>query len=133
MRSRWLCWLGLVAWIGSILWVASLASTTFFPSDMKTFLGFPRHFLQYPYHFGVFFVLAILFWRSLPAKYVMAWTPIAFSLAGCALVSLCSETLQLYVPTRTFAIRDLAVDQLGAIFGLSVMRHFMDRFGRTVG
>ena len=52
-------------WIAMILWVAAQPKTSFFPSEVKTFLGMPREWLQYPYHFGVFFILAFLFRRCL--------------------------------------------------------------------
>jgi VanZ family protein len=99
---------------------------------MKTFLGAPRDLLQYPYHLGVFFILAVLFFRCFPPEGLAGWTPAALSLFGCALVSLSSEGLQFYVPTRTPALRDLALDQSGAVLGVVIwMRHVSDKIGRV--
>lgn len=122
----WRRLLPLVLWITIILWVASRPKAAFFASDTMTFLGIPRDLLQYPYHFGVFFILVILFRRCSSAgnKASAVWKTTALSLLGCALVSLCSEWLQFYVPSRTPAIRDLFVDQSGALLGIVVMRHF---------
>lgn len=123
----------LLLWIGMILWVASRPKTALFPSDMKTFLGMPREWLQYPYHVGAFFILAILFRRCLltPTNPLSGCKPLVFSLLGCAVVSLCSEWLQFYVPTRTPAVRDLALDQSGALFGITMMRQFSHKVRRA--
>jgi VanZ family protein len=119
-------WLSLLLWIGLILWIASRPKHVFFPSDMKMFLGMQREWLQYPYHVGAFFVLAVLFCRciSVPNSRFIGWRTAVVSLVGCFLVSLCSEAIQFYVPNRTPAIRDLAFDQYGALLGITVMRHF---------
>jgi glycopeptide antibiotics resistance protein len=135
--SRWdWCWTRLAPllfWIAVILWIASRPKTALFPSDMKTFLGMPREWLQYPYHFSAFFVLAILFRRCLSArsKLLSGYKPVVQSLLGCALVSFGSEWIQFYVPTRTPAVRDLVLDQSGATLGLTMMRHFSDKIFRV--
>ena len=124
--------LPLLLWIGVILWVAGQPKTSFFPSDVKTFLGMPREWLQYPYHFSVYFILAFLFRRVVTGRTdaLAGYKPAVLSFLGCALVSLCSEGLQFYVPTRTPAVRDLAVDQFAAILGLAVMRLLSDKLLR---
>jgi VanZ family protein len=113
-------------WILVILWIASRPKTAFFPTGMKTILGLPREFVQYPYHFGAFFILAVLFRRYLSRteKAGKNWRAATFSLIGCAVVSIVSEVLQIYVPSRTPALRDLAVDQSGATFAVTLMRRF---------
>jgi hypothetical protein len=132
MAWRWTTLLPLFLWIALILWVASRPKATFFPAEMKTILGLPRELLQYPYHFGAFFILAVLFRRCLPPTLhsLSGWKTAVFPLVGCAAVSLCSELIQLYVPTRTPAVRDLAVDQSGAVIAVTLMRHFSDKFFR---
>jgi VanZ family protein len=133
MEWWWTKLLPLLLWIAIILWVASRPKATFFPTGMKVILGVPREFLQYPYHFGAFFVLAILFRRCLsPAiQSLNGWKYAVVPLAGCAAVSFCSELLQLYVPTRTPAVRDLAVDQSGAVVAITLMRQFSEKFFRV--
>lgn len=128
----WTKLLPLLLWIAVILWVASRPKTSFFSGEMKTILGIPREFLQYPYHFGAFFILAVLLRRCVaPAIHSSGhWKITIFPLLGCAAVSLCSELLQLYVPTRSPAVRDLAVDQSGAVTAVTLMRHFSGRFFR---
>jgi hypothetical protein len=132
MAREWTRLLPLLLWIAIILWVASRPKATFLPTDMKSILGMPRELLQYPYHFGAFFVLAILFRRCVtPAMHGLGgWKIAVLPLVGCAAVSVCSELLQLYVPTRTPAVRDLAVDQSGAVLAVTLMRHFPGKFFR---
>jgi len=132
----WTLWrtrlLPLLLWIGVILWVAAQPKTSFFPSDVKTLLGMPREWLQYPYHFGVFFILALLFRRVIAGTFdsLVGYKPAVLSFLGCALVSLCSEALQFYAPTRTPAVRDLALDQFAALSGLILMRFVSDKLFR---
>ncbi len=116
-----------------ILWVAGQPKTSFFPSEVKTFLGMPREWLQYPYHFSVFFILAFLFRRCLsgPVNHLDGYKLATFAFLGCGLVSLGSEFIQFFVPTRTPAVRDLALDQFGAVIGLTIMRRFSDKVGRA--
>jgi VanZ family protein len=91
---------------------------------MKSFLGLSREWLQYPYHFSAFFILSVLFYGCLSSSSNRSGRSVVFPLVGCALVSLCSEWLQLYVPTRTPAVRDLMLDQSGAILAVAVVRYF---------
>jgi hypothetical protein len=133
-KLQW--WLGrllpLAVWIAVILWIATRPKTAFFPAGVKTFLGMPREWIQYPYHFGAFFILAVLFRRCLsrPDNARQGWSAATFSLVGCAAVSILSELLQFYVPTRTPAVRDIAVDQSGAMLGLTLMRNFAGKLFR---
>jgi VanZ family protein len=115
-----------------ILWVASRPKTSFFSAGVKTIFGLPREWLQYPYHFTAFLVLAILFNRCISAQphNPRGYKPVIFSLLGCFLVSLCSEGLQFYVPSRTPALRDIALDQSGALLGMVILiRRFSDGTG----
>ncbi len=134
--KKWAWWwtglLPLLAWIAMILWVAYQPKTSFFPLGVKTFLGMPREWLQYPYHFGVFFILAFFFRRVFTGTTdgPIGYKPAVLSFLGCALVSLCSEGIQFFAPTRTPAVRDLAVDQFAALLGLALMRFVSDKLLR---
>ena len=119
----WTRLLPLLLWIGIILWVASRPST-FFLEDKKIIFEMPRRLLQYPYHISAFFILNMLFLRcflsgsdgEVTRKFEI------LSLLGCLLVSICSEVIQLFVPTRTPSVSDLALDLLGAVLGIIAMR-----------
>jgi VanZ family protein len=110
-------------WTALILLVASLPSSFFFGPRTST-AGTPRHLVQYPYHVGAFLVLAILFLRCLRATDLGAERRRAelLSLLGAVSISMCSELIQFWVPTRTPAARDLALDLSGALVGLGLMR-----------
>jgi VanZ like family len=120
----WTRLLPLLLWIGIILWVASRPST-FFLYDKNIIFGMPRRLIQYPYHISAFFILDILLLRcflsgsdgQVTQKFAI------LSLLGCVLVSICSELIQLFVPTRTPSVSDLALDLLGTVLGTSAMRH----------
>jgi VanZ like family len=119
----WTRLLPLLLWIGIILWVASRPSS-FFLEDKKIIFEMPRRLLQYPYHISAFFILDMLFLRcflsdsdgEVTRKFEI------LSLLGCVLVSICSEVIQLFVPTRTASVSDLALDLLGAVLGTIAMR-----------
>lgn len=84
----------------------------------------PRRFIQYPYHISAFFILDILLLRcflsdsdgQVRRKFEI------LSLLGCVLVSIWSELIQLFIPTRTPSVSDLALDLLGAVLGTIFMR-----------
>jgi VanZ like family len=114
----------LLAWTAVILLVAS-RPRSFFAPDTKLIFGMPRWLIQYPYHISAFFILATLFlrcfWSANDGN--IAGKPEAFSLVGSVLVSICSELIQFYVPTRTPAFRDLALDLFGATLAIIFVRH----------
>jgi VanZ like family len=123
----WVCTklVPLLLWIAIILWIASRPSRFFFAPDGKPFFGLQRRFIQYPYHVSAFFTLAILFLRCFWSANDLnvARKPETFSLVGSVLVSICSELIQFYVPTRTPAFRDLALDVFGATLAIIFVRH----------
>ncbi|MFQ5904397.1 MAG: VanZ family protein [Candidatus Binatia bacterium] len=114
----------LLLWIGLILGIASRPKTVFLDPDTRVIYRIPRVLIPYAYHGSAFFILAILFLRHFLSRSdgKIARKTEALSLLGSALVSICSELIQLYVPTRTPAFRDLAIDLLGAALGIFFMR-----------
>lgn len=110
-----------LVWIGVMLWIASRPETFFFAPDTKVIYGVPRRFIQYPYHVSASFMLTILFVRCFVAFGGMGRRqalPLAFLAA--ATVSICCETIQLYVPTRGASLKDLKLDLIGAALGIVV-------------
>ncbi len=114
----------LILWIGLILGVASRPKTVFLAPETIVIYGIPRRFIPYLYHISAFFILATFFFRYFLSRSDTKIAPKSetLSLLGSALVSICSELIQLYVPTRTLAFRDLAVDLFGALLGIIFMR-----------
>lgn len=126
--KKWGWWwtrlLPLLLWIGTILWVAALPKTSPLTPGANSVYGMPKWVLAYSSHISAFFILAILFQRCLlESRDRQTWQRLeAFSVLGCALVAICSELIQLGVPTRTPSVYDLAGDLVGAILGIAVMR-----------
>ena len=124
-EPRWTKALPLLLWIGIIFWIASRPSSFFFQKKKLVF-EMPRRFIQYPYHVSAFFILNFLFSRWLfsartaqsPRKIEM------ISLIGCVFVSIGSEIIQLFVPTRTPAVTDLGLDLIGALLALLLARRY---------
>lgn len=110
--------LPVAGWTGLILFVATRPSSSFIAADADLG-GAPRSFLQYPYHVGVFFVLALLLRRCLPPAADEEPRATAVTLLGALAVSALSELIQFWAPTRTPALRDLGLDFLGASLGLA--------------
>lgn len=122
----------LLSWIGVILWIASRPRSFFFLTDTALIFGVPRHLLQHPYHLGAYFVLAILFARCVDTSQegtstLRAW---AVSGIGCLAVAVGAELIQLAVPTRSAALRDVVVDLVGATLGTWFWRRRAHRSGR---
>jgi VanZ family protein len=122
-RLAWSCRYGLPlsAWTVVILIVATRPSATLVSREVTTALGVPRELLQYPYHVGAFGILASLLVRCTRALGLPATRVVAMTVLGAVAVSLTSELLQHWVPTRTPAVRDLLLDAMGASVGIGTM------------
>ena len=120
-------WLGrdvlpLVAWTALILFVATRPSASVVSPALTTALGVPRELLQYPYHLSAFFVLAALFVRSVGALGMPRMHVVVISTLGTLAISVTSEILQFWVPSRTPAARDVLLDLVGGGLAMGVMR-----------
>lgn len=119
----WRCLVPVVAWIAAILFVASRPAEFLLPADAAAAAGIRRDLLQYPYHVTAFFVLAILLLRCAGAPGPSGRARAErLTLAGAVLVSLIAELVQFWTPTRTPAVRDLALDLLGTVIAVGTMR-----------
>lgn len=124
-RGAWLAsrLVPVLVWTVAILWIATRPRAVFFSEDAKLLWSLPRSAVQYPYHVGVYTVLAILARRcGLPTQRQGAWWPGAMAVLVGLLVSGASELAQLYVPTRSATVKDLFLDLAGTIMGLVAAR-----------
>lgn len=113
----------LLLWIGIVLGVASRPKTAFLAPDADVIYEIQRRFIPYLYHISAFFILGILSYRCISRSDRKGDSgSVVLSLIGPAVVSICSELIQVYVPTRTHAIRDVALDLFGASLGIILMR-----------
>jgi hypothetical protein len=113
-----------VLWIAMILMIASLPASFFFGSGPRVAYGMPRAALQFPYHVSAFIVLAILLARCIawPGSGTSVGRTVVLVLLGALAVSICSEVIQFWVPSRTPAARDVGLDVSGAVLGLVLVR-----------
>jgi hypothetical protein len=110
-------------WIALVLFVASRPRQLYFPGNATSLHGMPRWVVQYPYHVGAFLILAMLAVGCLSAARVARGRRgEAVALAIAFSISIVSETMQSWVPSRTPAIRDLVLDMSGAVAGLGLLR-----------
>lgn len=128
IRRRGLAWAGgyglpVLAWGGLIFWMSSRTSSQV-DEQVDSLDWFPL--LAETSHFGAYFILAILVWRLLAslvrpgAAAIELQDLVVVNLAGAAAFAyaLSDEYHQTFVPGRTFAIEDLAVDLAGIVTGL---------------
>ncbi|HOJ10987.1 MAG TPA: VanZ family protein [Clostridiales bacterium] len=78
-------------------------------------------FLRKTAHFTEYFVLSLLFYKTMIVSNIRAGKSIVITLAFCFLYAVSDEIHQIFVPGRAFALRDVIIDTLGAAFGLSVL------------
>lgn len=105
MAKRFLLyWLPLVVWISGIFLVSSLPSDSF-PAEYKI----PT---EYPLHVTAFFVLFLLFYRVFQSDSKKATLPsiLLYSFIFTIIVSLSKECWQIFMPTRSFSLKDILVD-----------------------
>ncbi len=111
-----------LGWTALILFVASRPKAFFVPPEEPVVYGLPRWLLQYVYHVSAFLVLAVLVRRAVEAPGGPDRRADLTALLGACAVSAGSEALQAWIPTRTPAARDLALDLAGALVGLALLR-----------
>jgi VanZ family protein len=77
-------------------------------------------YLQYPAHLAEYAVLA-LFWLRALHRHGMGGRRLTWmTLGAIALTALIDESIQGFVPTRSFALRDLLMDSLGGLLAVVV-------------
>jgi hypothetical protein len=108
-------------WAMLILLIATLPTASLVPRGLTSAVRMPRDLLQFPYHVGVFLVLAGLSLRGLETLRLSGSRAVVVTLAGAIAVSIASELLQFVTPTRRPALGDLMLDVAGATIGVMVV------------
>ena len=117
-------------WLLPVLWTLqifyfSLLPRGSYPNIDDQHLG--TSYLQYAYHFGQFFCLALLLYRSV-LRSAVSKTPRPRSYAlkhaflAIAIIAFLDELIQIPVPARKFAVPDVLADMAGGCFGLLLMQ-----------
>jgi VanZ family protein len=122
-----------LGWTALILFVASRPKAFFLPPEAPVVYGLPRWMIQYLYHVSAFLVLAVLVRRGVEGRSDPGHRADLAALLGALAVSVGSEVLQAWIPTRTPAARDLALDLAGALVGLALLRTLPRRDAPRLG
>lgn len=118
-------------WLLPILWTLQIFYFSLLPRGSYPQINdqhFDTGYLQYLYHFGQFFCLSLLLYRAILCSSVSAKTPaprshlLKHALLAIAIIAFLDELIQILVPTRRFALRDLMADVVGGSFGLLIMQ-----------
>jgi VanZ family protein len=106
-------WLPLIIWILGIFFISSLPSN-FFPESK---------ILKYPLHPIAFFVLFLLFYRvfRLEDRKVLARDILLISFVFTMIISVFKECWQIFIPTRSFSLKDILIDEGAALLALIVV------------
>ncbi len=115
-------WLPTILWIGLIFFLSTRELSFFYDPEAKEIESL-FEILQYPVHFFLYLVLYALSFNSfLSGKYkTLSFKAIAAPLALTLLVAFTDELLQSLIPSRTFAVRDLISDTVGAVAGMGLV------------
>ena len=127
-KAFWIWLLLTLLWIGVIFWHSSRVAADSDAESLgllyyvqKIFPWMTNRLLRKCGHFGEFAVLGFFMtgmFRQL--RNYLLLKPIACA----ALISLCDETLQLFVPGRSGNVRDVWIDLGGIVFGTLVIDLF---------
>jgi VanZ family protein len=112
----------LLLWIGTIMCIASLPKAAVLRPDAEPMFALPQQLIAFLYHVGAFFILALLFRFSFEQKSGDLFPSRVIAFIGSATVSIASEVIQFYIPTRTPSVRDLFFDLFGTLLGLFYAR-----------
>jgi VanZ family protein len=121
---------GLRYWLLPFLWTVQIFYFSLLPRGLYPRIGnanFDTHYLQYIYHSCQFFCLSLLVYRaflysSWPRNQDFNRRALAYAVLALLLtVALLDESIQIFVPTRSFTVRDLAADIFGGAAGVLLM------------
>jgi len=84
-----------------------------------------QRYLQYPVHLMEYAALAFLWVRALLQYPAPRRRPAWIALGAVFLTALVDETIQHFIPTRSFALRDLFMDGVGGIMAVAASRKIL--------
>jgi VanZ family protein len=112
-------WVPVLLWAGLIFYLSSLPNLKASPNP------FWDDVFRSILHSLMYLVFALLCWRPLKNSQAKNKNLIAFLLVLA--YSLFDEIHQSFVPTRTFQVKDLLVDNLGGLTALLLITKFLPR------
>lgn len=113
-------WLPVIVLTLVIFVLSSRPYTTYFSELEGSSHRLFRQYLQYPAHLVEYAVLALLWMRALlrhcGRRRRVAW----LTLGAVVFTALVDESIQRFVPTRSFALRDLCMDSAGGLVAFAL-------------
>jgi VanZ family protein len=106
----------LLLWLGLIFFLSSQPALLDIQNE-----GFEKLFFKTA-HFGMYAVLAWLWWRALSPRREPAWPVLAAALALTSLYGLSDEIHQLFVPGRNGRVADVLFDTAGGLTMILLLR-----------
>lgn len=118
--------------LAALLWMASIFVLSA-RSTIPVAPGMTTELTSIVGHFGAYAVLSVLLWWTLEAGNLTARRRFALALAGAVAYGLTDEWHQSFVPGRDASLLDIAVDGIGALCGLVIVRWVMGRAANDCG
>jgi len=112
--------LATLIWMG-IIFALSARSTALVPPGLTTELT------SIAGHFTAYAVLSALLWRAIDPRNLTARQRAVLALVAAVAYGLTDEWHQSFVPGRDASLLDIAVDGIGALCGLAIVRRLPDR------
>ncbi|GAB4528961.1 MAG: VanZ family protein [Anaerolineae bacterium] len=108
-------WLPPLLWMGLIFYLSAQPKL---PSPPEPVLDL---ILKKGAHFGVYAVLAFLWWRALSQAKMSGWPALGLAFVITVAYSLSDEYHQSFVPGRQHALSDVLIDAVGAAVALGMI------------
>ena len=124
-------WMAVIAWFSTATWSAEntggilvAVARTFIPGLTPRDLVALHYATRKLAHLTVYAILAVLWWRALVRERwatpsAAVWIALAVSLVWATL----DEVHQVFAPSRTGSVVDVAIDGTGAAIALALIRH----------
>jgi VanZ like family len=123
-------WLPVILMTLLIFWLSSRPYTAYFAEPEGASYRLFQRYLQYPAHLSEYAVLALL-WIWTLSGHVASRKRAAWLAFGVVLVTaLVDESIQRFVPTRSFALRDLIMDSTGGLVAAATCRWIVPETGQ---
>jgi VanZ family protein len=113
-----------------IFWLSSRPYTAYFAELEGSSHRLFQRYLQYPAHLAEYAILALL-WTWALSGHTADRRRAAWLAAGAVVVTaLVDESIQRFVPTRNFALRDLLMDSAGGVVAAATSRWIIPATGQ---
>jgi VanZ family protein len=122
-------WVPVILMTLLIFWLSSRQYTAYFTDLEGPSYRLFQRYLQYPAHLVEYAVLALLWMWALSGHITQRPRVACLALGAIVITALLDESVQGLVPTRHFALRDLAIDAAGGVVAMTASRWVVPTVG----